>query len=363
MDITIKIGSNVLTNTDGTLHVERMKSLAAQIAKLHEEGNRIILVSSGAMAAGRSILKGYEQMDAVSQRQLLSSVGQVKLIDTWKQIFDAHNINIGQLLATKNDFGSREHYLNMKNCVQSLWENKVLPIVNENDTVSVTALMFTDNDELSGLMASMMDCQKLFILSNINGIYNGNPQDPEAKVITEIQAGKSVAEYVQTTKSSFGRGGMVTKCRTAEKTAGYGIHVYIANGTSENVITRLATEDPEFPRTHFQPGEHSPAIKKWIAYSEGFTKANVVINEGAVNALNDHKKAASLLVAGVIRFEGGEFKTGDLLTIVNEKGEKIGVGKSNYDRDKAMKAIEAIRELGLKGGIKPLIHYDYLCVF
>ncbi|MCF0190961.1 MAG: glutamate 5-kinase [Marinilabiliaceae bacterium] len=362
MDITIKIGSNVLTTTNGTLDKKRMESFARQIAQLHEEGHRVILVSSGAVAAGRSMIKGYEQMDTVSQRQLLSSIGQVKLIDTWKQIFDKHNISIGQLLVTKQDFSTREHYLNMKNCVQSLWENRVLPVVNENDTVSVTALMFTDNDELSGLMASMMDCQKLFILSNIDGIFNGNPNDPDAEVIREIKSGESVAQYVQTSKSSFGRGGMITKCRTAQKTADSGIDVYIANGTTEGIITSLTNDDHQSTRTHFQAGEHSPAIKKWIAYSDGFTKANVIVNEGASQVLCDHTKAASLLLAGVVRFEG-EFKSGDLLTIINENGDKIGVGRSNYDRDKAQKAIDAMHTLGVKVAIKPLIHYDYLYIY
>ncbi|MBP5366597.1 MAG: glutamate 5-kinase [Bacteroidales bacterium] len=355
MTITIKIGSNVLTQSNGMLNVQRMENLVAEIARLHSEGNRIILVTSGAMAAGRGMVKDYAELDHVAQRQLLSSVGQVKLIDTYKQIFDRHNIQIGQILVTKQDFRTREHYLNMKNCIQTLWASNVVPVVNENDAVSVTALMFTDNDELSGLLASMMDCEKLFILSNIDGIFNGNPVDEGTHVIREIKAGTNVAQYVQAAKSGFGRGGMQTKCRIAQKTAASGIDVYIANGTQPNVLTRLARGDKDFVCTHFEAGQHSPAVKKWIAYSDGFAKASVIINNGAKQALLSHDKIASLLLAGVVRFEG-EFKKDDLLLIVDEQGTAIGVGRSGFDSAKALKLIGNSHS-------KPLIHYDYLYIY
>lgn len=137
----------------------------------------------------------------------------------------------GQVLTTKENFGSRTHYLNQKHCMEVMLENKVIPIVNENDTISVTELMFTDNDELSGLIATMMGMDALIILSNIDGIYNGNPSDPSSTVIREIDGSKEdLSEYVQTSKSSFGRGGMLTKCSIAQKVADEGITVIIANG-------------------------------------------------------------------------------------------------------------------------------------
>ena len=189
MRITIKVGSNVLTRADGTLNVERMDSLVDQIVQLRNDGHDVALVTSGSMAAGRSMISGYQDLNPVAQRQLLSSVGQVKLIDQYKQLFDKHGVRIGQLLATKQDFGSRVHYLNMKNCFDVLWQNNVVPVVNENDAVSLTGLMFTDNDELSGLIASMLDCHKLIILSNIDGIFDGDPSDPSARVIREVANG------------------------------------------------------------------------------------------------------------------------------------------------------------------------------
>lgn len=353
--IAIKIGSNVLTCTNGTLDTQRMASLVADIAQLHAEGRKIILVSSGAVAAGRSIVKDYDSLEPVAQRQLLSSVGQVMLIDTYKRLFDKHNIQIGQVLVTKQDFRTREHYLNIKNCIEALWECNVIPVVNENDAASVTALMFTDNDELSGLLASMMDCRKLFILSNVDGIYNGDPKADDTSVIRQIEPSANVAQYVQTTKSGFGRGGMQTKCRTAQKTAASGIDVYIANGTAPRVITRLASGDDTFVCTHFVAGEHSPAVKKWIAYSDGFARASVTVNDGAKAALLSHTKAASLLLPGVTAIEGN-FMKDDLLLIRDEQGEAIGVGRAGMDKDKALKLV------GQKHS-KPLIHYDYLYIY
>lgn len=355
MTITIKIGSNVLTQSDGMLHVERMGNLVKEIADLHAQRHKVILVTSGAVAAGRSMAKNYKDLDPVSQRQLLSSIGQVKLIDTYKKLFDQYGINIGQILVTKQDFRTREHYLNMRNCISTLWDNNVIPVVNENDAVSVTALMFTDNDELSGLLASMMDCQKLFILSNIDGIYNGDPKQSGTYVISEITPHTNVAQYVQTTKSNFGRGGMLTKCRIARKTADSGIDVYIANGTSPQIITRLVKEDPSLVCTHFTAGEHSPAVKKWIAYSDGFTKATVIVNQGAAEALRDHKKAASLLYPGIVSIEG-EFKKDDLLLIKDEKGTTIGVGRVSIDKERLLK-------LDSSKHSKPVIHYDYLYIY
>ncbi len=355
MRLTIKVGSNVLTGLDGMLNVSRMESLAGQIADLRGQGHEVVLVSSGAVAAGRGMIEGYKSLNPVAQRQLLSSVGQVKLIDQYKQLFDSRGIKIGQLLLTKQDLGSRLHYLNMKNCVEVLWQNGVVPVVNENDAVSLTGLMFTDNDELSGLIASMMDCQRLIILSNIDGIFDGDPSDPSAKVIREVARGSSVSQYVRASKSDFGRGGMVTKCRIAQKTAQAGIDVFIANGGTEGVIAKLMADDPELPRTHFEAGGHSPAIKKWIAYSDGFATAKVVVNSGAVDALVNADHVSSLLPVGVREFEG-DFRKDDIILICGPDGKTVGVGRAAMDKETAQRQAFAAKQ-------KPLVHYDYLYVY
>ena len=226
--IAVKIGSNVLTRKDGTLDITRMSALVDQVAELHRKGVEVILISSGAVASGRSEIKAGKKLDPVSARQLYSAVGQAKLINRYYELFREHGMTCGQVLTTKENFGSRTHYLNQKHCIEVMLENKVIPIVNENDTISVTELMFTDNDELSGLIATMMGMDALIILSNIDGIYNGNPSDPSSTVIREIDGSKEdLSEYVQTSKSSFGRGGMLTKCSIAQKVADEGITVII----------------------------------------------------------------------------------------------------------------------------------------
>ena len=229
--IAVKIGSNVLTRKDGTLDITRMSALVDQVAELHHAGMEIVLISSGAVASGRSEVKVGKKLDSVSARQLYSAVGQAKLINRYYELFREHGLKCGQVLTTKENFGSRTHYLNQKHCMEVMLEHGVIPIVNENDTISVTELMFTDNDELSGLIATMMGMDALIILSNIDGIYNGNPADPASRVIPVVERGKTdLASYVQTGRSSFGRGGMLTKCHIAQKVADEGILVVIANG-------------------------------------------------------------------------------------------------------------------------------------
>ena len=159
--IAVKIGSNVLTRKDGTLDVTRMSALVDQVAELHKNGVEVVLVSSGAVASGRSELKPARKLDSVEQRQLFSAVGQAKLINRYYELFREHGIAVGQVLTAKESFATRRHYLNQRSCMRVMLENGVIPIVNENDTVSVTELMFTDNDELSGLVASMLGVQAL----------------------------------------------------------------------------------------------------------------------------------------------------------------------------------------------------------
>lgn len=353
--ITIKVGSNVLTCPDGNLNRERMEHLSAQIAQLHSAGIKVILVSSGAVAAGRSMVAGNVKRDPVSERQLLSSVGQVKLLTTYSTIFDSHGITCAQVLVAKQDFRTREHYLNMKNCLSVLLDSNIVPIINENDAVSVTALMFTDNDELAGLVATMMNTEALFILSNVDGVYSGNPKDPSSVLISRIEGNSTdLSQFVTTQKSNFGRGGMVTKGRIARNTAEAGIAVAIANGTRDNIILDLVCSPDKVPHTLFVPGTPRPAVKQWMAYSTGFTSSEVVVNEGAEKALFSHK-ASSLLLAGVVSMNG-DFEKGDLLRVVNKEGKLIGIGRAQYERKKA-------EEHWGDEKYKPLIHYDYLVLF
>jgi glutamate 5-kinase len=231
-------------------------------------------------------------------------------------------------------------------------ENGVIPIVNENDTVSVTELMFTDNDELSGMIASMMDVQALIILSNIDGIYDGSPSAPGTKVIREVEPGKDLSDYIQVEKSGFGRGGMLTKTTIARKVADEGISVIIANGKKENILIDLLKYPDKSVCTRFVPsqGEVS-SVKKWIAHSGGFAKGELHLNEKAVEVLHGNK-AVSVLPIGVVSIEG-DFEKDELVKIMNHEGKSIGVGRVAFD------SAEARQMLG-KHGQKPLVHYDYL---
>ncbi|NLZ95775.1 MAG: glutamate 5-kinase, partial [Bacteroidales bacterium] len=184
--IAIKIGSNVITRSDGSLNITQISALVDQIAYLYKKGIEVILISSGAIAAGRSELTTKNKLNSVDRRQLFSAIGQAKLINRYYELFREHGITVGQVLTTKDSFRTRSHYLSQKNCMTVMLENGVIPIVNENDTISVSELMFTDNDELSGLIASMMGVQTLIILSNVDGIYNGPPQSSTSQVIRVI---------------------------------------------------------------------------------------------------------------------------------------------------------------------------------
>ena len=352
--IAVKVGSNVLARRDGTLDVTRMSALVDQIAELHKSGVEIIMVSSGAVASGRSEIHPQKKLDSVDQRQLFSAVGQAKLINRYYELFREHGIAVGQVLTTKENFGTRRHYLNQKNCMTVMLENNVIPIVNENDTISVSELMFTDNDELSGLIASMMDAQALIILSNIDGIYNGSPADPNSSVIQEIGHGKDLSNYIQTSKSSFGRGGMLTKTNIARKVADEGITVIIANGKRDNILVDLLQRPENTLCTRFIPSkEPVSSVKKWIAHSEGFAKGEIHINECATEVLNS-EKAVSILPIGFTHIEG-EFEKDDIVRIMDFQGNQIGVGKVNCDSRQAQEAIG-------KHGKKPVVHYDYLYI-
>ncbi|MBQ0721736.1 MAG: glutamate 5-kinase, partial [Gammaproteobacteria bacterium] len=262
--ITVKVGSNVLAKADGTLNVSRIAHLVDQIAFLHKTGVEVILVSSGAVAAGRAVMQPEKKLDSVSQRQLWAALGQVKLISRYSDFFHEEGMVCAQVLTTKENFSSRGHYLNMKNCITTMLENNVIPIVNENDTISITELMFTDNDELSGLIASMVDSEALIILSNIDGVFTAHPDCEGAELIERIEVSEQEPENAISTKQSgFGRGGMHTKFRIAKKVASDGIGVHVANGTTENVLIDLLDEKKNLKHTFFVPNEKSSSgVKK-----------------------------------------------------------------------------------------------------
>lgn len=348
--IVIKVGSNVLAKNNDGLDLKSIEQLTRQISILNKQGIEIILVSSGAVAAGRSLITPPVKTDVISKRQLFAAVGQIKLINIYAEQFSKQGCLCAQVLVTKEDFRDREHYINMKNCITVLLQNNVIPILNENDVISVTELMFTDNDELAGLVSSMVDAEKLIILSNVKGIYNGSPNKASSQVIPVIEYGDTSFEnFITSEKSNFGRGGMLTKCSMANKVASMGIPVHIANGKEENILMDIIEDKPI--GTLFKSKKNISSIKKWVAHSEDFVKGVVYIDEGAEKALQSNKPT-SLLPVGIFKIEGN-FKTGDIIKIANSEGKQLGVGKAQYNSEKATGLMKKKNE-------KALVHYDYL---
>ena len=240
--IAVKVGSNVLTRRDGTLDVTRMSALVDQIAELHKSGVEIILISSGAVASGRSEIHPQKKLDSVDQRQLFSAVGQAKLINRYYELFREHGIAVGQVLTTKENFSTRRHYLNQKNCMTVMLENGVIPIVNENDTVATHEIEIGDNDTLSAIVASMIGADLLILLSDIDGLYTDDPRaNPDAEFIETVEhldesflrMGKS------TTGSGVGTGGMSTKLTAATIATASGADMVIANSKDVRIIHRI----------------------------------------------------------------------------------------------------------------------------
>lgn len=350
--IVVKVGSNVLSQHDGTPDLVQMKKLVHQIADLSRQGMEIILVSSGAVAFGRSYGVMQHVKDEIARRQVWASLGQVKMIREYQKYFEEEDMLCSQVLVTRDDFRSRRHYLNMRQCLAHLTSQNILPVINENDVVSVTELMFTDNDELAGLVAAMVEADALIILSNVAGVYNGHPEESSSRLVEKFHPDEEIPESILTGhRSSFGRGGMRTKVYLARKTAKLGIAVHIADGTKENVLHQVL--NGTVPHTHFIPAHNIDGRKKWIAHSQYFSAAQVSINQGAVRALQSDL-ATSLLPVGITAILG-EFEKGDVIQILDPLGTIIALGQARYNSSEAQEQIGQNHQ-------KPLVHYDYLYV-
>lgn len=333
--IAVKIGSNVLTRLDGTLDVTRMSALVDQIAALYKAGMEIIVVSSGAVASGKSEITPSRMLSDVDQRQLFSAVGQAKLINRYFELFHDHGIAVGQVLTVKENFASENHYNIQKNCMTVMLENGVIPIVNENDTISLTELMFTDNDELSGRIATMMEVQALIILSNVDGLYNGDPAQPGTCILREIAPEDNLSGYIQTGKSSLGRGGMQTKTGIAREVAAQGIHVYIANGKRNDILTDLIMHREDTPCTHFIPAqsfaktETQRPVSQWEPTFAAVRAASIQLPAFSTDNINRLLRA----IANAI-----ESQADYILTENRRDLERMNPENPKYDRLKLTKA-------------------------
>lgn len=351
--VVVKIGSNVLTKDDGSPDKKRMARLVKQMVFLREKGIQVVLVSSGAVAFARKTIFCDDKTDSVVQRQILASVGQIEIIRSYKELFKKEGHQIAQIIVTPQDFRDRRHFLNIKSCLLGLLQHDIIPVINENDAVAVTELMFTDNDELASMVAATIDADTLLLLTNVDGIFRGHPDDPGSTLIERVgNKTTGVSRYISSTKSAFGRGGMQSKMKMAKKAAYLGIQVFIANGNRDTVLEDFFHR--QLRATYFEPDRSKPNQKKWVAHSDNHFKGEVVVNAGAREALHS-PKVTSLLPVGLVAVKGN-FSKGDVIRIIDELGEKIGLGKAEYGSKKTRERIGMSKQ-------RPVVHYDYLYLF
>ncbi|MFW5930931.1 MAG: glutamate 5-kinase [Desulfosalsimonas sp.] len=359
----IKVGSNVLTAAGG-LNTEVISSLSRQICELSEKGLEVLLVSSGAMASGQKKIGLKRRPDEIPKRQAVAAVGQAGLILCYEKAFEANDRKVAQILLTSDDLSvSRRRYLNARNTLHTLLAWKVVPIINENDTVVVEEIKFGDNDTLSALIALMMGADILVNLTDINGLYTGDPRtDPEARLVPEV---RSINREIEKTASDMpgvlGTGGMLSKIRAARKTSVAGIPMVIANGLEDDILIKLFKG--EALGTLFLPSEQRLSNRKsWI----GFTlkpKGALLVDEGAARAIIE--KGKSLLPGGITEVEG-DFGVGSPVHVKDLQGRMLAAGLVNYGSTEIRK-IKGCRtgQIGEKLGEKPydeVIHRNNMTV-
>lgn len=337
--VVFKFGTNVLRNDDKEISLSRIYSFIEDISKLHKQGLEIIIVTSGAVGLGAKKLN-VDSSESLSIKQACAAVGQSQLMSIYEDGFGKYSINTAQILLTEDDFTNRVKYLSLNNVLNTLLELRVIPIINQNDTVSTSELeqiygvSFSDNDKLSALVASKLDADLLVILSDINGLYNDNPKEnPEAKLISEVKELTEEIEGYASSASKGGRGGMITKLQAAKVVTHSGGHVLIANGKQPQVIRRLFSG--EKMGTTFYPVEQLSQKRRWIAYATNIT-GQIVVNSGAKKAITKENK--SLLAIGITAVNG-VFDRGDVISILDENNIEIARGIANYDSDDCSKIL------------------------
>lgn len=325
--IVIKIGTSVLTGGTPKLDRPSILHLVDQCAELSRQGHEIILVSSGAIAAGRQCLGMDNLPDTISVKQMLAAVGQSRLMQIWEQFFDIYNIHVGQILLTREDVESRSRYLNARDTLEALLEHKIVPIFNENDAVGTEEIRLGDNDNLSALVSLLANANLLIMLTDQPGLFTADPRlDPNAKLIPEVNDIDKIAKLqVGDTRTSLGTGGMITKLKAADYARRAGTNVVIAAGTTPNVIIQIAAG--EAVGTWF-PATATPleSRKQWILAGSTPTGA-LKIDQGAVQALKQGGR--SLLPAGIHSIKGN-FRRGDTVRILSPENKELARGIVRY---------------------------------
>jgi glutamate 5-kinase len=364
--LVVKVGSGLITSPGEGLDAKRIRSLAGDIAAIVGERRDVALVSSGAIAAGTARLGLTSRPRSIPEKQAAAAVGQSALMWHYEQAFKRHGIKVGQVLLTSQDISDRGRYLNARNTLLALLDFGVLPIVNENDTVAVDEIKVGDNDNLAALVAHLIDADLLVLLTDVDGLYTGDPRrDPSARRIETVEA---VTEEIRNLCfDDVGRdgrvsvGGMVTKLEAAQKAGASGIPMVIASGREPGILARVLKGEPL--GTHFLPrDDRLAARKRWIAFAVP-PQGRLTVDAGARKALTENGK--SLLPSGVVGVQG-EFSAGEVVAVTETDGQEFARGLVNYDagelrKIRGAKTAEIEKTLGYKG-LAEVIHRDNLVV-
>ena len=364
--VVAKVGSSTLMGGDGRLDEAFIESLARQIATLRDEGRDVVLVTSGAIAAGLRPLGFASRPEDMPTLQACASVGQAVLIDTYSRVFGRLGLMCGQVLLTRNDTGLRSAYLHARETIDRLLALGVVPVVNENDTVAVDEIRFGDNDSLASIVGALTGADLVVLLSDIDGLYTADPNlDPEARLIDQVDdVDETIESIAGGPASGVGTGGMRTKVRAGRAMQMAGVPLVVCRGREPGVL--VAAAHGVRVGTRFMPaanGAREPARKLWIGFASRDCGC-VVIDDGARDAL--HERGGSLLPVGVVRVEG-PFSRGDVIAVRDSQGSLVARGKAGYSSDEAeltrgMRLDMVGRVIPSLAGV-PLVHRDEMIVF
>lgn len=360
--VVIKIGTSVLSNDDDSLDVSRIASLAEQVYHIRQSGRQVVVVSSGAVGAGMGLLGLNERPADLPHLQAAAAAGQAHLIRLYNDCLELHGFRAAQLLLTANDFRHRERYLNVRNTLNTLLDYPVIPIVNENDTVSISGIQFGDNDALAAMVTNLFDSSLLVILSVIDGLVDGRPDDAEAPVISVVERfNDDLMDLARSTKSRRGTGGMRTKLAAVRRVIDVGENVIIANGRTPGILDRVMNAE-ETGTLFLAQDRNVPAWKRWIGYTVQ-PAGTIHVDAGARRALTEQGR--SLLSIGITHVEGS-FDKGELVSVVDPDGREFARGLTNYSDGQtghlAGRRVSTLGDEAEKFPYDEVIHRDNLVV-
>lgn len=331
----VKIGSALITGNGSGLDLATVKVWADQLAKLQSQGIDIVVVSSGSVAVGMNTMGWVERPAVLKDLQVAAAVGQKGLIQVWDQCFSSSDIHTAQVLLTHEDIVDRRRYLNARNTLKRLIELNVVPIINENDTVSTEEIRFGDNDSLAGLVANLIEADLVILLTDQDGLFNKDPRyHSDAELVVEARAGDPSLIPFAGKGGSLGRGGMLTKLRAAEIASRSGAHTVIVNGNAENCLLQIQAGE-SFGTLLYSDQAPLAARKQWLAGHKNIN-GYLILDEGAVNVLKTEGK--SLLAVGVKEIEG-DFNRGEIVACRDASGKEVARGLVNYDAYSTRKLI------------------------